>query len=95
MGFKVDSEYDLGPHGRITLLKGEGDTFIELISNPVHEPGLFSVGMEVDDLEGTLNELKSRGAGVTMEPVKISVGYLAFIEDPNGVRIALIQHTDR
>ncbi|WP_370518347.1 VOC family protein [Methanothermobacter sp. THM-1] len=46
--------------------------------------------MEVDDLEGTLNELKSRGAGVTMEPVKISVGYLAFIEDPNGVRIALI-----
>jgi len=92
MGFKVDSQYDLGPNGKITLLKGEGETMIELIKNPVNEPGLFSIGMDVKDMETALKKLKSKGAKVTMEPVPITVGVLAFIEDPNGVRIALIQH---
>ncbi|MDI9624094.1 MAG: VOC family protein [Methanothermobacter sp.] len=92
MGFKVDSQYDLGPNGRITLLKGEGETMVELIKNPVDKPGLFSIGIDVEDLETTIKKLKSKGAKVTMEPTPITVGLLAFIEDPNGVRIALIQH---
>ncbi len=92
MGFEIDSRYDLGPAGSITLLKGEGETMVEIIENPVNEPGLFSLGMDVDDLDSTLEELRSRGAKVTMEPTPITVGRLAFIEDPNGVRIALIQH---
>ena len=92
MGFKIDSQYDLGPDGAITLLKGEGETMVEIIQNPVNEPGLFSMGMDVEDLETTLEELKAKGAKVTMEPTPITVGTLAFIEDPNGVRIALIQH---
>jgi lactoylglutathione lyase len=92
MGFEIDSEYDLGPAGSITLLKGEGETMVEIIKNPVNEPGLFSIGMDVEDLESTIKELKSKGAKVTMEPTQIIVGTLAFIEDPNGVRIALIQH---
>lgn len=92
MGFEIDSRYDLGPAGSITLLKGEGETMVEIIENPVNEPGLFSLGMDVDDLDSTLEELRSRGAKVTMEATPITVGRLAFIEDPNGVRIALIQH---
>jgi len=92
MGFEVDSQYDLGPAGTITLLKGEGDAMIELIKNPVDEPGLFSVGMDVEDVKATVKELKSKGAKVTMEPTPITVGTLAFVEDPNGIRIALIQH---
>ncbi len=92
MGFKIDSQYDLGPAGAITLLKGEGETMVEIIKNPVNEPGLFSMGMDVEDLETTLKELKAKGAKVTMEPTPITVGTLAFIEDPNGIRIALIQH---
>jgi len=92
MGFEIDSQYDLGPAGAITLLKGEGETMVEIIQNPVNEPGLFSMGMDVEDLETTLEELKAKGAKVTMEPTPITVGTLAFIEDPNGVRIALIQH---
>ena len=92
MGFKIDSQYDLGPAGAITLLKGEGETMVEIIQNPVNEPGLFSMGMDVEDLDTTLEELKAKGAKVTMEPTPITVGTLAFIEDPNGVRIALIQH---
>jgi lactoylglutathione lyase len=92
MGFEIDSQYDLGPAGTITLLKGEGETMIEIIKNPVDEPGLFSIGMDVEDINTTIKELKSKGAKVTMEPIPITVGILAFIEDPNGVRIALIQH---
>lgn len=92
MGFEIDSQHDLGPAGSITLLKGEGETMIEIIKNPVDEPGLFSIGMDVEDINSTIKELKSKGAKITMEPTPIKVGTLAFLEDPNGVRIALIQH---
>jgi lactoylglutathione lyase len=92
MGFEIDRQYDLGSAGDITLLKGEGDAMIEIIKNPVDEPGLFSIGMDVEDINTTVVELKSKGAKITMEPRTITVGTLAFLEDPNGVRIALIQH---
>lgn len=92
MGFEIDSQYDLGSAGAITLLKGEGDAMIEIIKNPVDEPGLFSIGMDVEDINTTVEELKSKGAKITMEPMQITVGTLAFLEDPNGVRIALIEH---
>jgi lactoylglutathione lyase len=92
MGFEIDSQYDLGPAGNITLLKGEGETMVEIIKNPMDEAGLYSIGMDVEDLDTTVKELKSKGAKVTMEPMEITVGNLAFIEDPNGVRIALIEH---
>ncbi len=92
LGFKIDSKYDLGPAGTITLLKGEGETMVEIIKNPVNEPGLFSIGMDVENIHTTVKELKSKGAKITMEPRSITIGTLAFIEDPNGVRIALIQH---
>jgi len=65
---------------------------IEIIQNPVDEPGLFSVGMDVEDINTNVEKLQSKGAKITMEPTPITVGTLAFMEDPNGVRIALIQH---
>ena len=92
MGFEVDSQYTPLPGVIIKLLKGEGDAMIELIKNTEHEIGLFSVGIEVEDLDATVEELKSKGANITMGPVPITDGSLAFVEDPNGARIALIQH---
>ena len=92
MGFEVDSQYNLGPGLTITLLKGEGDAMIELIKHTENETGLFSVGMEVEDINTTVKELKSKGAKITQEPAPITVGILAFLEDPNGAKIALIQH---
>lgn len=92
MGFKVDSRHNPGPGIAITLLKGEGDAMVELIKDPQHDIGIYSVGMAVEDIEISVEELKSKGANITMDPVPITVGKLAFLEDPNGVRIALIQH---
>jgi len=65
---------------------------VELIKKPNDEVGLYSVGMEVEDLNTTVKELKSKGAKIIMEPAPITVGSLVFCEDPNGVKIALIQH---
>jgi lactoylglutathione lyase len=92
VGFEIDSRYNPRPGVMITLLKGEGDAMVELIKNTDDKPGLSSVGMEVEDLNATVKELKSKGARITMEPVPITVGFLAFLEDPNGARLALIQH---
>jgi len=92
MGFEVDSQHNPGPGIEITLLKGEGDTMVELIKDNQHDIGLYSMGMDVENLELTVEDLRSKGAKVTIDPVPITVGKLAFIEDPNGVRIALIQH---
>jgi lactoylglutathione lyase len=92
MGFAIDSRHNPFPGLTITLLKGEGDAVIELIKNTENETGLFSVGMEVEDINTTVKELKSKGARITQEPTPITVGTLAFLEDPNGAKIALIQH---
>jgi lactoylglutathione lyase len=92
MGFEVDSQHKPVPGVVITLMKSNGDAMVELIKNPKDEIGLYSVGMQVKDLNTTIKELKSKGAKITVEPVPITVGSLAFCEDPNGVKIALIQH---
>lgn len=94
MGLEVESRHNPRPALTITLLKGEGDAVIELIEDKQNPqgPGLYSVGMEVEDINAAVKELKCKGAKITMEPVPITVGTLAFLEDPNGVRIALIQH---
>jgi lactoylglutathione lyase len=92
MGFEIDSRHNPRPGVAITLLRGEGDALIEIIKNAEYEVGLFSVGMDVEDLDATVKELKSKGAKITLEPTPITVGTLAFLEDPNGAKIALIQH---
>ncbi len=94
LGLEIESQHDPRPGLTITLLKGDGDAMIELIEdkeNP-RKPGLFSVGMEVEDINTTVKELKSKGARITMGPTPITVGTLAFLEEPNGAQIALIQH---
>ncbi len=92
MGFEIESQHNPLPGVTITLLKGEGDALIELIRNTQYETGFYSIGMDVEDINTTVKELKLKGAKITMEPTPITIGFLAFLEDSNGVRIALIQH---
>ena len=92
MGFAVDGQFKPVPGVVITLMKGRGDAMVELIKNAEDSVGLHSVGMEVEDVSATVEELKAKGARITMEPVPTLVGSMAFMEDPNGVKIALIQH---
>ena len=92
MGLEIDSQHNPYTGLTITLLKGEGDAMIELIKNTENKIGLFSVGIEVEDINTTVKELKSKGAKITKEPTPITIGTLAFLEDPNGATIVLIQH---
>jgi len=92
MGFEVDGHFTPVPGVVITLMRGQGDAMVELIENTEDGVGLHSVGMEVEDVSATVEKLKAKGARITMEPVPTLVGSLAFMEDPNGVKIALIQH---
>ena len=90
MGFGIDSEYDLGPRGRITMMRGSGDAMVELIESQAYPVGFYSVGMSVGDMEAAMAEYRAKGAKIVGEPVPITGGSLAFIEDPNGVRIAIV-----
>ena len=92
LGFKIDSRFNPRPGTAITLLKGDGDALVELIKNEQDKPGLYSLGMDVEDVKSVVKKLKAKGAVCTMEPTPITGGFLAFIEDPNGVRIGLVQH---
>ena len=94
LGLKIESRYHPRPGLTITLLKGDGDAMVELMEdkeNP-RETGLFSVGMESEDIAATVNDLKRKGDRITMEPTPVTIGTIALLEDPNGARIALIQH---
>jgi lactoylglutathione lyase len=92
MGFEVDSQFRPVPGVVITLMRGDGDAMVELIKNADDAVGLHSVGMEVKDVGASVEALKSKGATITLEPVRTLVGSMAFVEDPNGVKIALIEH---
>mgnify|MGYP004550147033 CR=1 FL=1 len=92
MGFSVDSTYAPTPDTSITLICCGGDAMIELIQNKAFETGLHCIGMDVDNLDETLVKLRENGTEITMEPIPTLVGKMAFAKDPNGVKIALIEH---
>ncbi len=95
LGFEVDGTLNPFPGLNITFLRDEGDAMIELIKNE-EEPerqGIFMVGMEISDMDTTAEELLSKGAKFIRGPVDVGNGTkIAFLKDPNGVEIELIQH---
>ena len=51
------------------------------------------IALEVDDIYATCAEIKAKGGTVTREPgpMKHGTTVIAFIEDPNGYKVELIQ----
>lgn len=82
------------PVGAITIMRSPGGASVELIEASQFPTGLYSVGTDVDDLDETLDILKTKGCTILGEIVQTTVGRQIFIQDPNGVRICLIEHTD-
>ncbi|MBQ6511727.1 VOC family protein [Methanobrevibacter sp.] len=94
LDFTFDEEFDV-PGGKITLLDGEGFAGLELIQSDAFETGLYSVGMDVEDINEEIRKLKEKGANIALNPVETQVGYMARVVDPNGINIVLVQHTNR
>jgi lactoylglutathione lyase len=95
------------PAGKFTLaFVGYGDesnhTVVELTYNwDTHQydigNGFGHLALGVDDIYKTCDELRGRGAKVVREPGPMKHGgtHIAFIEDPNGYKIELIDLTRR
>lgn len=79
--------------GAITIMKSPDGACVELIESSHFETGLYSVGTDVRRSEATIADSRVR-----MRPLgKIApttVGRQVFIQDPNGVRICLIEHSE-
>lgn len=91
------------PGGKFTLaFVGYGEekdnTVIELTYNwGVSEydlgKGYGHIALGVDDIYGTCDRIKAQGGKVTREPgpMKHGTTVIAFVEDPNGYKVELIQ----
>jgi len=102
LGMKVLRKQDY-PGGRFTLaFVGYGDeatqTVIELTYNwDTHHydigKGFGHLAIGVDDIYQTCERLRGKGVKVVREPGPMQHGstVIAFVEDPNGYRIELIQ----
>lgn len=92
LDFTVDEGFDV-PGGKITLLDGEGFAGMELIEHPSYDVGIYSIGMDVEDINEEIEKLEEKGAEIALRPMPTQVGYMARVIDPNGINIVLVQHT--
>lgn len=95
------------PGGKFTLaFVGYGDesdhTVIELTHNWGIESydlgeGYGHIALGVDDIYKTCNEIKARGGNVVREPGPMKHGstVIAFVTDPDGYKVELIQLKDK
>ena len=102
LGMKLLRRQDY-PDGRFTLaFVGYGDesdhTVVELTHNWDTEryeigTGFGHLALGVGDIYGTCEQLRAKGAKITREPgpMKHGTTEIAFIEDPDGYKIELIQ----
>ena len=93
LGMKEGYHVDLSGNAGITIMESEGGACVELIQNDAFDIGLYSVGTDVDDLDEAIRTLEEKGYHTT-KVVPTSVGKMCFVQDPNGVRVCLIQHSE-
>lgn len=91
LGFREGYHVDLPNGAAITIMDSDGAS-VELIEGKQFETGFYSIGTDVEDLDKTLEDLKSKGCNPISPVLPTSVGRQVFIQDPNGVRICLIEH---
>ncbi len=64
-------------------------------ADPRTQTGLYHLAFTVDDLEGLLARLKAAGVPIALPPVSVRPDRIvAFVEDPDGAFIQLIQVID-
>lgn len=102
LGMKLLRQKDY-PGGKFTLaFVGYGDESEEAVIELTHNwdtdsydigTGYGHIALGVDDIYGTCDRIKAQGGKVTREPGPMKHGstVIAFIEDPDGYKIELIQ----
>ncbi|EAZ92407.1 lactoylglutathione lyase [Crocosphaera chwakensis] len=102
LGMKLIRQKDY-PGGEFTLaFVGYGDESDTAVIELTYNWGVDSydlgnayghIALGVDDIYGTCERIKQQGGNVTREPgpMKHGTTVIAFVEDPNGYKIELIQ----
>ena len=103
LGMKLLRKHDY-PNGEFTLaFVGYDDERDHTVIELTHNWGTSSydqgtafghLAVGVDDIYGTCAELKQKGVKVVREagPMKFGGPVIAFVEDPNGYKVELIQN---
>lgn len=89
-GFEVEKELNM-PDKQIKFLTGENGSGVELIKEEDTEIGLNAIAVSVDDVEKAIEEIKSKIPSAEVQIVEVPNGKLGFVQDPNGVTIAVSQ----
>jgi methylmalonyl-CoA/ethylmalonyl-CoA epimerase len=107
LGLEVDSTEKIDEQGVCVAMLPIGETHIELLEplaqdSPVGKflekrgPGLHHIAVRVNDIRGTLAQLKNKGARLIDETPRVGAGgcLVAFIHPSsvNGVLLELVQH---
>ena len=93
LGFREGYHVDTPDGGAITIMESDGAS-VELICNRNYPTGMYSIGTDVDDLDAAIARLKESGYQTTGPVVPTTVGRMTFVQDPNGIRICLIEHSE-
>jgi len=107
LGLTVEASEEVADQGvRIAMLP-VGDTRVELLEALSPEsavgrflakrgPGIHHIAIEVDDINASLTDLKSKGARLIDETPRVGAGgcLIAFVHpsSTNGVLLELVQH---
>jgi catechol 2,3-dioxygenase-like lactoylglutathione lyase family enzyme len=77
---------------RLTYLQLSGDTFIELLPVAADQPaGVTHIGIETDDVELSVANLRGHGIAVADPTVGVSKAHVARVADRDGVQIEIMQ----
>jgi catechol 2,3-dioxygenase-like lactoylglutathione lyase family enzyme len=77
---------------RLTYLQLSRDTFVELLPAAANQAaGVTHIGIETDDLAGSVANLRARGVTVGEVTVGVSKAQVARIRDPDGVQVEVMQ----
>lgn len=99
LGFVETKSFSPREGVKIVFLKDQDSGTIELIEDKTkpkdegdYGESRMSIGFEVTDMERKVKELIDKGVEIVRGPIEVPSGVkLAFIKDPNGVEIELIQ----
>ena len=81
LGFKEGYHVDTPDGGGITIMNSENGASVELIKNTNFEVGLYSIGMDVDNLDETIRYLREKGYETTGPVIPMTVGRMTFVLD--------------
>jgi methylmalonyl-CoA/ethylmalonyl-CoA epimerase len=107
LGLKVDSTEEINDQGVRVAMLALGDSHVELLEalSPDSSvgkfiakrgPGIHHIAVEVEDINASLADLKSKGARLIDEKPRVGAGgcLIAFVHPAttNGVLLELVQH---